>query len=156
MQELALKLRATENRFEARTGRVPTAAELADALNVSLEDLLEARVASGVQYANSLDHPVRSSESDGLTIAGTFAVEDGNLDAVEDAVTLERLQDCLDDREREILRLRFTEDLHQSEIADIIGCSQMHVSRLLRGALARLASEARRHDASSGKAIVAA
>ena len=155
-QQLARRIRETETTLEARTGRIPTAAQLADALNVSIEDLLDARTAAAVQYTQSLDQPTGSGESDAVTLADTFAVEDRNLDAIEAAVDLAQLQRCLDDREREILRLRFTEDLHQSEIADIIGCSQMHVSRLLRGALARLASEASRLEASRRKAIVAA
>ena len=53
-------------------------------------------------------------------------------------MTLERLTGILDDRAREILRLRFAEDLLQSEIAERVGCSQMHVSRILRSSLERL------------------
>ena len=72
-----------------------------------------------------------------------FGAEDDALGAVEDAVTLELLAaDALDDREREILRLRFGEDLRQSDIGERLGISQMHVSRLIRRALERLQERA--------------
>ena len=100
---------------------MPTAAELADALNVSVEELLEARTASAAQYADSLDQPRGTDETEGFSRMDAFAVEDRNFRAVEDAVTLTQLQRCLNDREREILRLRFEEDLLQCEIAEVIG-----------------------------------
>ena len=68
--------------------------------------------------------------------------EDPGYERVEQAVTAELLMTRLDAREREILRLRFHEDLTQSEIGERIGCSQMHVSRLVRGAIAKLAAVA--------------
>jgi RNA polymerase sigma-B factor len=58
---------------------------------------------------------------------------------VEAGVTIERMTGILDDRAREILRLRFKQDLLQSEIAERVGCSQMHVSRIIRDAIAELA-----------------
>jgi RNA polymerase sigma-B factor len=63
---------------------------------------------------------------------------DAEYDRVEAGVTLERLTGILDDRAREILRLRFAEDLLQSEIAERVGCSQMHVSRIIRSSLEKL------------------
>ena len=148
LQEVAWRMRQIQGSLEAELGRVPTAAELADALGVSIEELLEARTASAAQYADSLDQQRGGDESEGLSRVDAFAVEDRNFRAVDDAVTLAQLQRCLDDREREILRLRFEEDLLQSEIAEIIGCSQMHVSRLLQGALNRLSFEAIQLDGS--------
>ena len=67
---------------------------------------------------------------------------DPGFERVEKKVVAQSLMDRLDDREREILRLRFQEDLTQSEIGERIGCSQMHVSRLVRGALAKLSAAA--------------
>jgi RNA polymerase sigma-B factor len=149
MQELAWRIRSVEGPLEARLGRAPSAGELAEALGVSVEELLDARSASEAQYAATLDGPMRSgSDDEGSSRMDRFAVEDAGLAAVEDAYTLEALKRCLTDREREILRLRFEEDLKQSEIADRVGCSQMHVSRLLRGALSRLAIEAGKARAS--------
>ena len=67
---------------------------------------------------------------------------DAEFERVEKRVTAQSLMGRLDDREREILRLRFQEDLTQSEIGERVGCSQMHVSRLVRGALAKLSAAA--------------
>ena len=100
------------------------------------------REAAGAHWATSLDAP--PAAVDGVTpLAEMFGAEDDALGAVEDAVTLELLAaDALDDREREILRLRFGEDLRQSDIGERLGISQMHVSRLIRRALERLQERA--------------
>ena len=71
----------------------------------------------------------------------TFGVEDPGFGRAEDSATVERLMSVLTDREREVLRLRFAEDLTQSEIGARVGVSQMHVSRLIRQAVARLRDE---------------
>ena len=76
------------------------------------------------------------------TLADTIGGEDREFDRVEQAMTAELLMTHLDEREREIIRLRFHEDLTQSEIGERIGCSQMHVSRLVRGAIAKLTAAA--------------
>ena len=68
----------------------------------------------------------------------TMGVEDPGFGLAEDAATVERLMAVLGDREREVLRLRFAEDLTQSEIGLRVGVSQMHVSRLIRQAVAQL------------------
>jgi RNA polymerase sigma-B factor len=65
-------------------------------------------------------------------------VEDPGFGVAEDSATVERLMRVLSDREREVLRLRFVEDLTQAEIGERVGVSQMHVSRIIRGAIARL------------------
>ncbi|CAA9469810.1 MAG: RNA polymerase sigma factor SigB, partial [uncultured Solirubrobacteraceae bacterium] len=64
--------------------------------------------------------------------------DDPGFGLAEDAATVERLMRVLTDREREVLRLRFVEDLTQSEIGARVGVSQMHVSRLIRQSIARL------------------
>ena len=93
----------------------------------------------------SLDRPrVVGEETD--TLADTIGVEDSEYDRVDHAITAELLMTRLDAREREVLRLRFHEDLTQSQIGERIGCSQMHVSRLVRGAIAKLAAAAGAND----------
>jgi RNA polymerase sigma-B factor len=78
-------------------------------------------------------------EEEGSASAGDLiGSHDGEFDRVEAGVTIERLSGILDDRAREILRLRFSEDLLQSEIAERVGCSQMHVSRIIRSSLEKL------------------
>ena len=99
--------------------------------------MLEAREAAGAYRAVSLDRS-RDDDEDSDQMAETFGVEDPGFRLAEDAATVERLMSVLTEREREVLRLRFAEDLTQSEIGARVGVSQMHVSRLIRQAVARL------------------
>ena len=71
-------------------------------------------------------------------MAERIGSEDPSFELVEDRVALDAERPVLDEREREVLRLRFVEDLTQSQIAERIGHSQMHVSRILRRALGKL------------------
>jgi RNA polymerase sigma-B factor len=141
LQERAQRVLAMNRTLSAELGRPPGAAEIAERLELSLEDVVEALQACDARDTTSLDRP-RVVGEEGDTLADTIGGEDSEYDRVEQAVTAELLIRNLDAREREILRLRFHEDLTQSEIGDRIGCSQMHVSRLVRGALAKLAAAA--------------
>jgi RNA polymerase sigma-B factor len=102
--------------------------------------VLEAREAAGAYRAVSLDRP-RNEEDEEGELVDAFGSEDHGFAVAEDAATVERLMRVLSDREREVLRLRFEEDLTQSEIGEIVGVSQMHVSRLIRQSIARLRAE---------------
>jgi RNA polymerase sigma-B factor len=99
--------------------------------------VLEAREAAGAYRAVSLDRP-RDEEDEDAGIADAVGAEDPGFRLAEDSATVERLMRVLTDREREVLRLRFEEDLTQSEIGVRVGVSQMHVSRLIRQSVARL------------------
>ena len=103
------------------------------------EELLNARTVAAGHYAVSLDRTMGADDADGQTIADRFTVTEPGFGAVEDALTLSGLMEGLDDRTREILRLRFEQDLTQSEIGERLGLSQMHISRLIREALRRMA-----------------
>jgi RNA polymerase sigma-B factor len=81
---------------------------------------------------------VHEEEGDSASAGDLLGIDDAEFDRVEAGITIERLTGILDERAREILRLRFTEDLLQSEIAERVGCSQMHVSRIIRSSLERL------------------
>jgi RNA polymerase sigma-B factor len=141
LQERAQRVLAVNRTLSAELGRPPSAGEIAERLRVSLEDVVEALQACDARDMTSLNRPrVVGEESD--TLADTIGGEDREYDRVEQAVTAELLMGELDAREREIIRLRFHEDLTQSEIGERIGCSQMHVSRLVRGAIAKLAAAA--------------
>ena len=141
LQERAQRVLAINRTLSAELGRPPSAGEIAERLRLSLEDVVEALQACGARDTTSLDRPrVVGDESD--TLADTIGADDGEYDRVDDAITAELLMTHLDAREREIIRLRFQEDLTQSEIGERIGCSQMHVSRLVRGAIAKLAAAA--------------
>jgi RNA polymerase sigma-B factor len=93
----------------------------------------------------SLDAPVHTDEADGLTGADLLADDGREIARTEDAAALWQLTKVLDDRSWEVVRLRFQEDLMQREIGVRVGCSQMHVSRILRDAVARLREAA--HEA---------
>jgi RNA polymerase sigma-B factor len=140
LQELAVKLEPTSEQLLRELGRAPTPAEMADRLDTSVELILEAREAAAAYRAVSLDRPRDDDEADPLGDA--VGVEDPGYAVAEDAATVERLMQVLSDREREVLRLRFAEDLTQAEIGSLVGVSQMHVSRLIRQALARLRAAA--------------
>jgi len=106
------------------------------------EQVLEAREASAAYRAVSLDRPRTDEDEEGESYADAVGAEDPGYRVAEDAATIERLMRVLSDREREVLRLRFSEDLTQAEIGQRVGVSQMHVSRILRQAIARLRAAA--------------
>jgi RNA polymerase sigma-B factor len=110
-------------------GRAPRVDELAERLGVSVDGVLAALDAAAANRAASLDAP---SSADGRLASDRVASSDAPF---EDQVAVRQLLDRLPPRERRIVELRFDEGLTQDEIARIIGISQMHVSRLLRGAL---------------------
>jgi len=139
LKELAVEARDAASAFEHRLGRAPTAAELADELGTDVERLLEARLAAAAQYPDSLDRPMVGAEDEAPTMADRVGVEDRLLDEAEGGVSLAMLTSSLGPRDRELVRLRFEEDLTQRDIAERVGLSQMHVSRLLRDALGALA-----------------
>jgi RNA polymerase sigma-B factor len=135
LQELVLKLEPASEQLARELGRAATPAEIAERTGSTVELVLEAREAAGAYRAVSLDRPRDDEEGGG---ASEHGVEDPGFAVAEDAATIEHLMRVLDEREREVLRLRFDEDLTQAEIGERIGVSQMHVSRIIRGAIARL------------------
>ena len=146
LQELAVKVGKAEGRLQLELGRAPTAAELADHLDCSVEELLEARDAAGANRMSSLDAPVSSDEEDGASLADMLGTDDERLEDVERVLTVDSALESLDARGREILRLRFNEELTQAAIGERVGLSQMHVSRLIRQALETLRAASRPED----------
>ena len=127
IQELNAKVAREADRLSTRLGRSPTIEELAAATESNVEDVLEAM--QGAQAYNTV--PL---EEPGDDVAGgeRFGIEDPGFAAAEQRAELWRGLAALAPRERSIILLRFSEGLTQREIADQIGISQMHVSRLLR------------------------
>jgi RNA polymerase sigma-B factor len=142
LQELAVKVERVGDEMSRELGRAPTAAEIGERVDVSPEQVLEAREAAAAYRAVSLDRPRGEETEEGDAFADVFGVEDPGFAQAEQAATVESLMVVLSDREREVLRLRFEEDLTQSEIGERVGVSQMHVSRLIRQSIARLRAEA--------------
>jgi RNA polymerase sigma-B factor len=119
-------------------GPAPTPAELAKQTGLSVETVLEALEVAGAHRTLSLDAPVGERDDGAATVIDRLGEEDEELARAHDRATLDRLVRVLDPRAKEILRLRFEEDLTQSEIGARIGISQMQVSRVLRAALTRM------------------
>ena len=146
LQELYLRVQRAREALSQELGREPTARDVASYLDRSIEDVVEAMQVGGAYTPQSLDAPVSCEEHDGLTMLDHVVDTRRDMDRTVTATALVQLADVLDDRAREIVRLRFDEDLIQREIADRIGCSQMHVSRILTEALARLRDAATLYD----------
>jgi RNA polymerase sigma-B factor len=138
LQERVLKLNDAVEHLSGELGRSPTPQQVADEVGVPVEEVLEAMEAGAAYDTVSLDAPLRSSEDEKTTYADSIGEDDGRFELVEHSATLGRALKALPERERSILFLRFAEGLTQVEIADRIGISQMHVSRLIRRALERL------------------
>ena len=146
LQELAVRVERVTDDLESELGRAPTPDEIARRIGVSTERVLDAREASAAYRADSLDRPRDDAEAGDLV--DVIGVEDPGYHLADEAATVERLMSVLSDRDREVLRLRFAEDLTQSEIGARVGVSQMHISRLIRGAVGQL-REAAKPDASA-------
>jgi len=123
--------------------RSPTVAEIAGLLDTDEADVLEAFEAGAARRLVSLDRPTIGSEpGDEAPMAERIGEADPGFGLVEDRAAIDASSGVLDEIEREVLRLRFAEDLTQSKIAEQVGYSQMHVSRILRRALGKLRQEA--------------
>ena len=146
VQELAVKIGKVEAALQLDLGRAPTAAELSDRLDCTVEQLLEARDAAGANHMSSLDQPVSSDDEDGASLADLLGEADARLEHVERALTVDAALERLDERDRTILRLRFQEELTQAAIGERVGLSQMHVSRLIRQALETLRAASQPED----------
>lgn len=137
MQERIMRVNSTVESLGRRLGRSPTPAEIGKEIGARPEEVLEALEASVAYEASSLDAP-RTSDSESDSYAESIGADDDAYEQIEYMQTIEPTMRALPERDRLVLKLRFEDDLTQSEIADQIGVSQMHVSRLIRRALARL------------------
>jgi RNA polymerase sigma-B factor len=143
LQELALKVDRNVAELSRELHRSPTVTEIAVATEASEEQVLEALEAAAAYRAASIDAP-RGSEDDGSdTLGDQMGRDERGFGLAEDRATLHRLLNTVTAREREVLRLRFEEDLTQAEIGERIGVSQMQVSRIIRQSLSRLRAAAR-------------
>jgi RNA polymerase sigma-B factor len=140
-QELALQVSDALNTLPAKLGRAPRPRDVADAIGEPVEHVLEAMEAATAYEATSLDAPrPGAADDDDWSWGDTISAEEHGYELVEIGEALHGTLVALPPRERLILRLRFEKDLTQAEIAEAIGVSQMHVSRLLRRSLDRLAA----------------
>jgi RNA polymerase sigma-B factor len=136
LQELRLSLTSATAELSQLHGRAPTVHELAQRLSISEEEVLEGLESANAYSTLSLDVPDTDDESP--AVADTLGAEDDALEGVEYRESLKPLLEELPPREKKILLLRFFGNMTQSQIAQEVGISQMHVSRLLARTLAQL------------------
>lgn len=137
-KDLALRLCRAVDQLPQQLGHSPTVAELAEHLGTTEEEVLEAIEVARTRSAPSLDQP---AGEDGDAVLGDFVEDRSASEEPENLMVLPRLVERLPQRERRIVLLRYVDDRTQDEIAEEMGMSQMHVSRLLRRALERMRSQ---------------
>ncbi|MGW2305856.1 RNA polymerase sigma factor SigF [Streptomyces sp. NPDC001809] len=139
LQEARVELAKATEELSTRLGRMPTVKELAELMSLTEAEVTEARLASNGYNSSSLDAALSGEDEAGdASLADYIGSEDPAMELVEDFHALAPLLADLDERDRHIIHLRFVEELTQSQIGERLGCSQMHVSRLLSRTLNRL------------------
>jgi len=138
LQELRISISRATAELSQSTGRSPTVADLAAHLKVTEEDILEGMESAHAYATLSLDATTADGTEDGSSLADTLGQEDASLSHVETRETVNPLLASLPPRERRIIHMRFYENKTQSQIAEEVGVSQMHVSRLLAKSLAQM------------------
>jgi RNA polymerase sigma-B factor len=138
LQELHLELSKTVGHLGHDLGRSPTIAEIAKAASISEEQVLEGLEIAQAYNFTSLDAPIDTGDGGSTSFADQLGEDDEHLENLEYRASLAPEMAKLPERDRTILYLRFFKGLTQSEIADRLGISQMHVSRLLNRTLSQL------------------
>ncbi|HSJ27067.1 MAG TPA: sigma-70 family RNA polymerase sigma factor, partial [Acidimicrobiia bacterium] len=138
LKEGALEVTRGRAEWTQSLGREPTMEELADTLDMSLDTLHEAVLAGDTYSLASLDTPVGTDGDGGESLGSLIGDNDPDMELAADWPAVEAVLDRLSDREQQVLYLRFFEDLTQSEIAPLVGVSQVHVSRILTRTLEKI------------------
>jgi RNA polymerase sigma-B factor len=146
LQELQLQVAKARDKLTNELGRSPTVQEIADSVHAPFEEVLATIQSASARRMRSLDEPT----GDDVTLADSLGVQDPELERAEMRALLDGALDVLSPRDQEVLRLRFAEDMTQTQIAKRIGVSQMQVSRLIRQSLARLRMDIERSPARDG------
>ena len=137
LQELRMQIGSASAELTQVLGRSPTPRELAESIGCTVEEIIEGIESSNAYSTLSLDASDDGDDS-AATMLDAIGVEDDNLEHVEIRESIKPLLDRLEPREKKILLLRFFKNMTQSQIAEEIGVSQMHVSRLLNRTLVQL------------------
>jgi RNA polymerase sigma-B factor len=138
LQELRMQIGTATGELTQSLGRSPTARELAEAIGCTVEEIVEGIESSNAYSTLSLDASDDGEDGGAATMLDAIGVEDIGLEHVEIRESIKPLLDRLAPREKKILLLRFFKNMTQSQIAEEIGVSQMHVSRLLNRTLEQL------------------
>ncbi|MFB6774267.1 RNA polymerase sigma factor SigF [Streptomyces sp. NPDC056337] len=140
LQELRVELAKAREELSSRLDREPTVAELATLMNIGENEVIEGQIASNGYNSSSLDAALTGDgpENGESVLADFIGVEEDGLRLVEDFHSLAPLMAELSERDRRIIHMRFVEEATQAEIGAELGCSQMHVSRLIKRIITRL------------------
>ena len=138
LQELSMRIDRVVGGLAEDLHRSPSVKEIAHAVGAPEEDVLEAMQAGGAYRAVSFEAPAGGAGEDAATLADSVGVDEEGFDRAEKRATLDALLEVVTSREREVLRMRFEEDMTQAEIGAAIGVSQMQISRIIRQAVQRL------------------
>jgi len=150
LQERTLEVERTSTALGEELGRAPTAKEVADRSKISEEDVLDVYQAREAQRSMSLDAPVSREDADSVPMIETVGSDEDGYGAVEAQMAVDSSA-RLDEREREVIRLRFAEGLNQYEIGETLGVSQMQVSRVMRRGLAKMLEAVQGDEAPDGR-----
>jgi RNA polymerase sigma-B factor len=143
LKELGSQLKRSREELTQQLGRAPTATEIADHLAIDREEVVQAQIAQSMYVTASSDAPgVAAGDDERPSLIDSFGAMDANLDKVIDVETVRPLLKALPERQQTVLMLRFFENMTQTQIAERLGISQMHVSRLLARSLATLRERA--------------
>ncbi len=137
MQELQIEIAKSRDKLTAELGRSPTVQELADDVDQPFEEVLITIQSQDARRTRSLDEPT----GEDVTLADSIGTRDPEIGLAEMRVLLDGAFDVLSERDQDVLRLRFKEDLTQTEISKRVGVSQMQVSRIIRQALNTLRAD---------------
>jgi RNA polymerase sigma-B factor len=138
LQELSLRVDHSVGELAESLQRQPSLAELAVAVGADEETILEAMQVGGAHRALSFDARRGADYDAAATLGDSIGFDEDGFDRAEERATLSALLEIVTAREREVLRLRFEQDMTQAEIGAVVGVSQMHVSRIIRNALTRM------------------
>jgi RNA polymerase sigma-B factor len=146
LQERTATVERALAELPSRLGRSPSVAEVAERTNLTPEEVLEAMEAAGAHHAASLDMPLKGKDGESSSLLERLPSEEASYELVEYGASIESALASLPERDRYILHLRFVEDRTQTEIATRVGCSQMHISRILRATIDKLRAAAGSSD----------
>jgi len=138
LQELRMQIGSASAELTQSLGRSPTPRELAEAIGCTVEEIVEGIESSNAYSTLSLDASDDGEDGGAATMLDAIGIDDAGLEHVEIRESIKPLLDRLEPREKKILLLRFFKNMTQSQIAEEIGVSQMHVSRLLNRTLEQL------------------
>jgi RNA polymerase sigma-B factor len=136
LQERTMEMQKAVRELSDELGRSPTVSQIAQRLELSQEEVAEALQADEARRTLSLDVPTNRQDADSVPMVETVGHSEPGYEAVETQIAANDAE--LTERETQVLKMRFEEDLTQYEIGERIGVSQMQVSRIMRGALRKL------------------